>query len=72
MFRRAGSGEGVLVADNLAQLRNLKLGETIELPSPSGILRLPIVGIVVDYSDQAGAILLDRSVYVRATGATTR
>jgi putative ABC transport system permease protein len=65
MFRRAGSGDGVLVADNLAQLRNLKLGETIELLSPAGTLRVPIVGIVVDYSDQAGSILIDRAVFVR-------
>jgi putative ABC transport system permease protein len=68
MFRLAGAGEGVMVADNLAQLRHLTLGETIELTGPAGILRLPIVGIVVDYSDQAGAILIDRAVFVRYWG----
>jgi putative ABC transport system permease protein len=29
------------------------------------VIRLPIVGIVVDYSDQQGSILLDRSVFER-------
>src|SRR5262249_32676042 len=54
-----------LVSENLAQLQHLTLGETLEIPAPYGVLRLPIVGIVVDYSDQQGAILIDRSVFVR-------
>jgi putative ABC transport system permease protein len=42
----------------------LTLGETLEIPAPHGLIRLPIVGIIVDYSDQQGAILLDRSVFI--------
>jgi putative ABC transport system permease protein len=52
-----------MVSDNLAQLQHLRLGETIEVPAPNGLLRLPIVGIVVDYSDQQGTILVDRTVF---------
>ena len=37
------------------------LGEMLELPAPGGPIRLPIVGIVVDYSDQQGTILMDRT-----------
>ena len=29
------------------------------------MIRLPVVGIIVDYSDQQGAIMMDRSVFVR-------
>jgi putative ABC transport system permease protein len=63
MFRLAGAGEGLLVSENLAENRKLKLGDTLELPSPRGMLRLPVVGIVVDYLDQQGVIIVDRAVY---------
>ena len=54
-----------MVSDNLAQLQRLTLGEMLEIPAPHGIIRLPIVGIVVDYSDQQGTILMDRTVFQR-------
>ena len=52
-----------MVSDNLARLQHLTLGEMIEIPAPNGVIKLPIVGIVVDYSDQQGAILMDRTVF---------
>jgi len=63
MYRLAAAGQGVIAADNLANLKGLKLGDTIELAAPSGILRLPIVGIVEDYSDQQGSLFIDREVF---------
>ena len=54
-----------MVSDNLAQLQHLTLGEMLEIPAPNGVIRLPIVGIVVDYSDQQGTILMDRVVFQR-------
>ena len=54
-----------MVSDNLAQLQRLTLGEVLEIPAPNGIIRLPIVGIVVDYSDQQGTILMDRTLFQR-------
>jgi putative ABC transport system permease protein len=65
MYRRTAAGEGLIVADNLAQLRHLELGDTIEIAAPYGVIRLPIVGIVIDYSDQEGAIIMDRSLFIR-------
>jgi putative ABC transport system permease protein len=65
MYRKTAAGEGLMVSDNLAQLQNLKLGEILEVPSPSGMIRLPIVGIVVDYSDQQGTILMDRKLFIK-------
>ena len=65
MYRKAAAGEGVMVSDNLAQLQHLALGETMEIPAPNGMIRLPIVGIVVDYSDQQGTVLMDRSVFLK-------
>ena len=65
MYRVTAAGEGLMVSDNLAQLQRLELGEIVELPAPHGMIRLPIVGILVDYSDQQGTILMDRTVFQR-------
>ena len=63
MYRLTSEGKGLMVSDNLAQLQQLKLGEMLEVPAPNGVIRLPIVGIIVDYSDQQGTILMDRELF---------
>jgi putative ABC transport system permease protein len=65
MYQKASAGEGLIVSDNLAQLQHLRLGEIIEVPAPYGLVRLPIVGVVVDFSDQQGAIYIDRSLFIK-------
>jgi putative ABC transport system permease protein len=65
MYGLTAAGQGLMVSDNLAQLQRLRLGEVIEVPAPHGVIRLPIAGIVVDYSDQQGTILMDRSLFER-------
>jgi putative ABC transport system permease protein len=65
MYKRTAAGEGLMVSDNLAQLQHLTLGEMLEVPAPNGLIRLPIVGIVVDYSDQQGTILMDRTLFLK-------
>ncbi|MEP7305297.1 MAG: FtsX-like permease family protein [Acidobacteriota bacterium] len=65
MYRLTAQGRGVMVSDNLARLQHLTLGEMLEIPAPNGVVKLPIAGIVVDYSDQQGAILMDRTVFTR-------
>jgi len=68
MGRRTAAGEAVIISDNLAGLRGLRVDDLVELSTPKGLLRLPIAGIVRDYSDQLGTVLLDRSVYQRWWG----
>jgi putative ABC transport system permease protein len=68
MYRLTAAGEGCLVSDNLAGMRNIKLHDVIDIPTPSGLLRLPVVGIVRDWSDQLGTILIDRQVFIRQWG----
>jgi putative ABC transport system permease protein len=63
MFTDAASGRGLLVSENLAGLQRLRLGDTFELPTPHDVVRLPIVGIVVDYTDQQGTVLIDRALF---------
>ncbi|BDC52457.1 permease [Bryobacterales bacterium F-183] len=71
MYQEAAKGKGVIVSDNFALLRKYKLGDIIELPAPDGPLRMPILGIVIDYSDQQGSILLDRELYIKHWKDTT-
>jgi putative ABC transport system permease protein len=65
MYRKAAAGEGLIVSDSLAQLQRLTLGQVLDIPAPHGTLRLPIVGVLVDYTDQQGAILIDRSQFIK-------
>jgi putative ABC transport system permease protein len=65
MYRLTAEGNGLMVSDNLAQLQRLSLGDMLEIPAPYGVIRLPIVGIVVDYSDQQGTVLMDRTVFAK-------
>ena len=65
MFRRTAAGTALMVSDNLAQMQDIHVGDAIEIPAPHGTIQLPVAGIVVDYSDQQGTILMDRSLFVR-------
>ena len=71
MYRNASQGKGVVVSDNFALLHGFKMGDIVELPVPGGVLPLPVLGIVTDYSDQQGSVLIDRSVYVKHWKDTT-
>ena len=63
MWRATHEGRGVILSDNLAELQRVSLGGIFEIPAPHGVIRLPVVGIVVDYSDQQGTVLMDRAVF---------
>jgi putative ABC transport system permease protein len=65
MNRLAAEGKGVIIAENLSELEKIHVGDIIELPVPAGILPIPVVGVISDYSNQLGAIFLDRAAYVR-------
>jgi putative ABC transport system permease protein len=65
MNRRTTAGEGLIVSESFAQIHNVRMGNIVELPSPSGLLKMPIAGIVRDYSDMQGSVFIDRSVYTK-------
>jgi putative ABC transport system permease protein len=48
------------------RLHGGRLGETLEIQSPSGTLRMKIAGVVRDFTDQQGTLFVSRDVYVRA------
>ena len=61
MYRLAGAGKGVIISENCSLLQNIGMGDTVEIPTPSGLLRLPVVGIVTDYQNQSGSMFIDYS-----------
>ena len=63
MYRLASEGKGFIISDNLVRLQGLRVGQMIDLPTPTGLLRLPIVGVTRDWSDQQGTIFVDLAVY---------
>src|SRR5260370_29317334 len=65
MNRLASQERGVILSENLAALVKLSLGDTVELATPTGMLRLPVVGTVRDLSNHMGSIFLDSTAYVR-------
>jgi len=65
MLRRGKAGEGFILAENLANRRGFQIGDLMEVDTPSGRLRLPVLGIVVDFSDQQGAFFLDQALFMR-------
>lgn len=68
MWRDTHEGRGVLLSDNLAELKRIRVGDTFELAAPNGMLRLPVRGIITDYSDQQGTVLMERAVFERYWG----
>jgi putative ABC transport system permease protein len=65
MYRISAEGKGVIASENFARLHGAKLGEILEITTPTGVLRTPIAGIVRDFSDQQGSLLMDRDVFIR-------
>ena len=65
-------GEASIASENFATLRHARLGDIIDMPSPSGVLRLPLVGVIREYSDQTGALFIDRDARSPSAGTTTR
>jgi len=65
MYRLTAEEKGVVVSANFARLHDAHMGEVLEIPAPAGILRLPIVGVVDDFSDQQGTLLLNRDLFIR-------
>ena len=63
MFRDAGEGKGVIVSENFSVLRHVHMGDEIELPSPQGMVQVRVLGVVREYSDQQGAIMMDRGFF---------
>jgi putative ABC transport system permease protein len=65
MYRLVSDEEAFIVSENLANLMQIRLGEILELNTPSGPVRKPVAGVLRDFGDMAGTIFMERKMYVR-------
>jgi putative ABC transport system permease protein len=63
IHQQAAQGRGVIVSDNFAARERLRVGDTLDLPAPGGVLSLPVLGIYKDFTDPQGTIVIDRFLY---------
>lgn len=56
-------GNAVLVSENFSRLHGVEFGQQLVMNTPEGELDLPVVGIVVDYTSDQGAIVLASRLY---------
>ena len=58
-------GVGVVASERLLFARDLRVGDELELPSPAGLQRLPIVGAFRDFNTSEPAIVMSLDRYRR-------
>jgi putative ABC transport system permease protein len=59
------AGSGVVASERLLLARSVDVGDTLELPSPDGIERLPIVGAFRDFNTGVPAVVMQLERYRR-------
>lgn len=59
------TGESILISEPLAYRQHLEMGDTLEIPTATGLHRFKIAGIFLDYGSEHGRILINRSSYQR-------
>jgi putative ABC transport system permease protein len=64
-FAALADGTGVIVSERLLFARELRLGELLELPAPSGSQRLPIVASFRDFNTGTPAVVMALERYRR-------
>ncbi len=62
-LRRAADIRGLLVSEVLADRLGVEEGSILEILTPSGAARFPIVAVFYDYSTDGGKLLMDRALY---------
>ena len=64
-LERALREDGVLVTESFAHRHRIRTMDRLQLATPAGAMSLPVLGVLIDYSSDAGAIYLDRALYAR-------
>ncbi|MBI4465238.1 MAG: ABC transporter permease, partial [Acidobacteria bacterium] len=59
------SSQRAIVSEPFANHHNVRTGQTLSLETPSGKVSFRVAGIYYDYTNDRGAIVLDRAVYRR-------
>jgi putative ABC transport system permease protein len=67
---RLRPGDAGFVSEQLARRLNLKIGDHIELPTPSGNWPLEVIGIYADYGNPKGQVTVNVAALIRYFPAT--
>jgi putative ABC transport system permease protein len=62
-LREMGSGAGVIISESFQSRFGNRMGDTIRLATPSGVIPFKVLGVYVDYSSDSGSLLIDRALY---------
>jgi len=65
------AGEAVTISTSLSDRFGVHVGDVIELDSPTGPVRLPVVGVAPDYISDRGSVILSRRLLAERWRETT-
>jgi putative ABC transport system permease protein len=65
LLTAARTHDGVVVSESFASHHHVNAGDRIALATPSGIARLPVLGVYYDYTTDAGGVLMDATLFER-------
>lgn len=58
-------GDGLVVSEPFAYHQQIKVGDSIAVPTPQGEVSLPILGVFQDYSSTQGLLVMTQALYQR-------
>ena len=62
-LREMAEGRGVIVSESFQSRFGTRMGDRIELATPSGAASFRVLGVYIDYSSDSGSVLIDRALY---------
>ncbi|MBK9063397.1 MAG: FtsX-like permease family protein [Acidobacteria bacterium] len=74
VFAGALANGEAMVSEPYAEKFGVKTGDSVDLPGPSGLVRVRVAGVYTDYSNDRGTVTLDRAHFRRIwplSGAST-
>lgn len=63
VMREAIERKGVVVTEPFANQFDIKVNDTITLPTPTGTQSFPVIGVYRDYSSEQGFMVMNRDTY---------
>ena len=65
ILKQAVLEKGVIVSEVLAGRLGLKVGDHLDLSTPTGLTTFPVMGKFYDYASDGGKVVMDQAVYRR-------
>jgi putative ABC transport system permease protein len=62
-LQELGEQRGVIISESFQSKFGKNAGDQVELFTPAGLIGFKILGVYVDYSSDAGSVLIDRALY---------